>query len=338
MKIHFNNSPIRSEQGIYVEFDNYDSNIYSGGYVEIAPPFGAKAKKTLTSESVYRFSSEDKSLLSNLNNVAEDCDLESTETVYKGDFKLGSYVVNIENAGGLISSFTFLILEPKINIDYLVNVSNSTCELFDKTNYKINNVLPTTKFYDLKFTAPAVKCNETNKLGKTYTAPETWNSGSLIYINNRATKSVASTEDDRFLVTPIYDTTYYIRYESEFTYNFLADEITSTDDGRATATTKSFSEPVLIAYDTGKVTMGMPVGVQSPTQLSCDIWDRIKDIDTKYKDALCKNTILADKLRDILDRALQLYLLSTKATEIGNEDLALMYLNQMVDLTKTRIA
>ena len=145
MKIHFNNSPIRSEQGIYVEFDNYDSNIYLGGYVEIVPPFGAAAKKTLTSESVYRFSSEDKSLLSNLNNVAEDCDLEPTETVYKGDFKLGSYVVNIQNSGGLINSYTFLILEPKINIDYKVNVSNSTCELYDYTNYKINNVLPTTK-------------------------------------------------------------------------------------------------------------------------------------------------------------------------------------------------
>lgn len=338
MKIHFNNSPLRSEQGIYVEFENYDSNIYLGGHVEIAPPFGAKVTKTLTSESVYKFTSEDKSLLSNINNVQKDCDLEPTETIYKGDFKLGSYVVNIKNKEGLISSFSFLIREPSINIDYKVNISNSTCELYDKTNYKLNNVYPTTKSYSLIFTAPSVMCHETNTMGKTYIAPESWDSGSLIYINNRASKSVATSEDDRFIVTPIYDTTYYIRYESEFTYSFSASEITSTDDARATSTYKNFSEgDASVTYDTGKVTTGNTVSVQSPTVLSCDIWERIKDLDIKYKQALCKNTILADKLKNILDRALQLYALSKKATDIGNTDLALMYLNQMADITKTRL-
>ena len=335
MKITFNNSPIPSEQAITVFFEDYDSGTWSGGTVEIVPPFGEKVTKTLTSDNTYKFTREDKTLLNN-SNIPVDCDLEPTEKTYKGNFKIGKYIVNYKTANGVLSSFSFLIVEPKINIDYNVNVTNSTIELFDKTNYKLNNVYPKTISYSLKLNAPAVKCNETNKLGKTYTAPEAWNSSSLIYINNRATKSVASTEDKRYIVTPIYDTTYYIRYESEFEYSFFATNVTSTEETKATASSTSFDD-VLVDYRTGKVAMGTPVSVQNPTQLSCDIWDRIKDIDGKYKDALCKNTILADKLRDILDRSLQLYLLSTKATEIGNEDLALMYLNQMVDLTKTRI-
>ena len=175
-------------------------------------------------------------------------------------------------------------------------------------------------------------------MGRVYTAPESWNSGSLMYINNRASKAVASTEDDEFIITPIYNATYYIRYESEFAYNFTATTITSTDDSGATATTlNNLGETTNIFYETGKVAMGLPVSVTSPSEIICEIWERIKDIDIKYKQALCKNTVLADKLRDILDRALQLYILSKKATEIGNTTLALLYLDKIVDITKTRL-
>ena len=83
--------------------------------------------------------------------------------------------------------------------------------------------------------------------------------------------------------------------------------------------------------------MGLPVSIQSPSEIICEIWERIKDIDIKYKQALCKNTVLADKLRDILDRALQLHILAKKAIEIGNTTLALLYLDKIVDITKTRL-
>ena len=83
--------------------------------------------------------------------------------------------------------------------------------------------------------------------------------------------------------------------------------------------------------------MGIPVVITNPSDVACDIWERIKDIDIKYKQSLCKNTILADKLRDILDRALQLYVLAKKANEIGNAELALLYLSKIVDVTKTRL-
>ena len=337
MKITFNNSHIRSEQHITVYFDNYNSGAWSGGHVELVPPFGPKVTKTLTSSDTYRFSREDETLLDGSNKVEDDCNLEPTETIQKGDFKRGSWIVNYKDAAGSITSASFLIKEPNIDIDYNVNISNSTCELYDKTNYKMNSVMPKTKSYSLKFIAPAIECAETNTMGKTYTAPDTWNSGTLIYINNRASKSVAITEDDRFIVTPIYDTTYYIRYESEFTYNFEATPVKSEDDSRATATSSSILEPTTVIYETGKIAMGIPVPVKSPSKLSCDIWERVKDIDIKYKQALCKNTILADKLRDILDRALQLYVLSKKATDIGNDDLALLYLEKIVDVTKTRL-
>ena len=63
ISIDFNNSNIRTAQNITITFQNYVSADWSGGYVEIAPPFGSKVKKTLTSESVYVFTREDKSLL-----------------------------------------------------------------------------------------------------------------------------------------------------------------------------------------------------------------------------------------------------------------------------------
>ena len=337
MQITFNNSHIRSEQAITVQFQNYVSADWSGGHVELVPPFGAKVTKTLTSESVYRFTREDKTLLDGSNRIADDCNLEPTETIQKGDFKRGKWIVNYKDAVGTITSESFLIKEPRIDIGYDVNVLNSTCRLYDKTNYKINGGLPVTKSYSLKFTAPAVKCPDTNTMGLTYTAPESWNSGSLMYINNRASKAVASTEDDEFIITPIYNTTYYIRYESEFVYTFSATATTSTDDSGATATSSLGAEGTSIFYETGKVAMGLPVSIQSPSEIICEIWERIKDIDIKYKQALCKNTVLADKLRDILDRALQLYILSKKATEIGNTTLALLYLDKIVDITKTRL-
>ena len=337
MKITFNNSHIRSEQVITVYFENYDSETWSGGHVELAPPFGAKVTQTLTSSDTYRFTREDKTLLDGSNRVQDDCNLEPTETIQKGDFKRGKWIVNYKDASGTITSKSFLIKEPRIDIGYDVNVLNSTCRLYDKTNYKINGGLPVTKSYSLKFTAPAVKCPDTNTMGLTYTAPESWNSGSLMYINNRASKAVATTEDDKFIVTPIYNATYYIRYESEFTYTFSATPITSEDDSRATATTENNLETPSVIYETGKVAMGSPVGITSVAQTTCDVWERIKDIDIKYKQALCKNTILADKLRDILDRALQLYVLAKKANEIGNAELALLYLSKIVDVTKTRL-
>ena len=303
MKITFNNSHIRSEQVITVYFDNYDSETWSGGHVELAPPFGSKVTQTLTSSDTYRFTREDKTLLDGSNRVQDDCNLEPTETIQKGDFKRGKWVVNYKDAYGVISSASFLIKEPSINIDYDVNISNSTCELYDKTNYKMNGGMPKTKSYSLKFTAPAVECANTGTMGRVYTAPESWNSGSLMYINNRASKSVATTEDD----------------------------------SRATATTENNLETPSVIYETGKVAMGSPVGIESVAQTTCDVWERIKDIDIKYKQALCKNTILADKLRDILDRALQLYVLAKKANEIGNAELALLYLSKIVDVTKTRL-
>jgi len=337
MQITFNNSHIRSEQAITVYFKNYNSTDWSGGYVELFPPFGAKVTQTLTSSDTYKFTREDKTLLDGSNRVQDDCNLEPTETIQKGDFKRGKWVVNYKDAYGVIYSSSFLIKEPSINIDYDVNISNSTCELYDKTNYKMNGGMPTTKSYSLKFTAPAVECANTGTMGRVYTAPESWNSGSLMYINNRASKAVATTEDDKFIVTPIYNATYYIRYESEFTYTFSATPITSEDDSKATATTKSNLEIPTIIYETGKVAMGSPVAIESVEQGVCDIWERIKDIDIKYKQALCKNTILADKLRDILDRALQLYVLAKKANEIGNTELSLLYLSKIVDVTKTRL-
>ena len=337
MQITFNNSHTRSEQAITVYFEDYDSERWSGGHVELVPPFGAKVSKTLTSSNTYKFTRDNRTLLDNSKKVVDDCDLEPSETINRGDFKRGLWIVNYKDALGVIISASFLIKEPNIDIDYNVNISNSTCELYDKTNYKMNGGMPKTKSYSLKFIAPALECAETNTLGKTYTAPETWDSGSLMYINNRASKSVATTEEDRFIVTPIYNTTYYIRYESEFTYNFSATPVTSDDNSKATASSKNNIELINIVYETGKIAVGSPVTVQSPSQLSCDIWERVKDIDIKYKQALCKNTILADKLRDILDRALQLYVLSQQATDIGNTDLALLYLDKIVDVTKTRL-
>tara|TARA_R110002020_G_scaffold1420_2_gene6437 strand:- start:3816 stop:4832 length:1017 start_codon:yes stop_codon:yes gene_type:complete len=337
MKITFNNSHIRSEQAITVHFEDYDTKSWEGGHIELIPPFGAKVTKTLTSSDTYKFTREDKTLLDGSNKIAEDCNLEPTEAINRGDFKKGLWVINYKYGNGDILSFSFLIKEPNINIDYDVNISNSTCELYDTTNYKMNGGMPKTKSYSLKFTAPLIECFETDTLGKTYTAPDAWNSGTLMYINNRASKSVATTEDDRFIVTPIYDTTYYVRYESEFTYDFDATPITSEDDTRATATSKNNVDIANIKYETGKIATGYPVSVQSPSKLSCDIWERVKDIDIKYKQALCKNTILANKLKNILDRALQLYVLSQQATEIGNTDLALLYLEKIVDVTKTRL-
>ena len=139
-----------------------------------------------------------------------------------------------------------------------------------------------------------------------------------------------------FIITPIYNATYYISYESEFNYSFTATQITSEDDSNATATKKLGAEPEVF-YETGPVPTGLPINITSPAEVECDIWERIKDIDIKYKQALCKNTVLADKLRDILDRALQLYILSKKAMEIGNVTLALLYLGKIRDITKTRL-
>tara|TARA_R110000765_G_scaffold12827_5_gene39244 strand:- start:8503 stop:9531 length:1029 start_codon:yes stop_codon:yes gene_type:complete len=337
--IEFNNSNIRTAQNITVEFQGYISADWSGGYVELAPPFGAKVKKTLTSSASYKFTREDKTLLDGSDRVVDDCNLNPTEVIKRGDFKKGKWIVNYKDAYGVLSSYSFLIKEPPIHIDYKVDVFNSTCRIYDKTNYKINNTMPKTNKYSLEVTAPAVMCSDTNTMGKTYTSPETWNSGSLIYINNRASKAVATPESDEFIITPIYNATYYIRYESEFTYRFGATEVTASTDSRAVSA--SLISGLLapdISYITGPVPMGIPVVITNPSDVACDIWERIKDIDIKYKQSLCKNTILADKLRDILDRALQLYILSQQAMEIGNTALAILYLEKIIDITKTRFA
>ena len=123
-------------------------------------------------------------------------------------------------------------------------------------------------------------------------------------------------------------------------YHFPLTRVTSSDDSRATDTSSSFNTPISqneIIYETGPVVMGLPVAITSPNQVTCDVWNRIKDIDEKYKQALCKNTILADRLRDILNRALQLYVLSKKAIELGDDTLSLLYLDKIIDLTKTRL-
>ena len=339
VNLTFNNSHIRSEQTITVTFTNYVSADWSGGYVELAPPFGAKVKKTLTSNDTYIFTREDKTLLDGSNRIPDNCDLQPSETVEKGDFKLGTWIINYKDAADVLKSESFIIRQPSIDITYDVNVLNSTCRVYDKTNYRMNNVMPRTMRYSLKVTAPTVKCPDTNTMGLTYNAPESWDSGSLMYINNRASKAVATTEEDEFIITPIYNSTYYIRYESEFRYNFMATPITSTEDSRAVATTSLEADDgdTSITYDTGQIPMGLPISITSPSEVACEIWERIKDIDIKYKQALCKNTTLADKLRDILDRAMQLYILSKKATEIGNTTLALFYLDKIVDITKTRL-
>jgi hypothetical protein len=337
INITFKNNVNRSDQFISVFFDNYDKNIYQGGTIEIFPPFGNKVSKDLTEESEYKFTRDNPSLLDNSNKVVDNCDLQPSEQVKKGEFKRGKYVVNIKEGSGKTSSYCFVIQEPKINIEYDVNILNSTCEIYDKTNYKKYNTFPRTIKYDLKVTAPEVFCNENGVQGKTYTAPEHWNVSSLLYINKRAFSVNPIEEKDRFIITPLYNANYYIRLETELAYDFLLEPITSSDNSYATATTKDNSVGHKVSYETGPVAYGLPVNITSPNQVTCDVWNRIKDIDTKYKQALCKNTILADKLRDILDRALQLYMLSKKATELGDTTLSLLYLDKIVDLTKTRL-
>lgn len=342
ISLKFNNSNIRTEQNITVTFNNYVSADWSGGYVEIAPPFGAKVKQTLTSSSVYTFNRESKTLLDNSNKVPNNSDLNPTEPIKKGDFKKGLWIINYKDASGALISQSFLIREPVIKIDYKVDLVNSILRIYDNTNYKMHKSMPTTNTYSVKATAPEVLCSDTNTQGKTYSSPESWNSGSLLYINNRASKSVASTESDEFIVTPIYNATYYIRYESSFTYNFTATDIISSTDSRAVSTALqnplSFNTLTTgITYNTGPVAMGYPVEVKSPRGSVCEVWGRIKDIDIKYKQALCKNTELAGRLRKILDRALQLYSLAKMAMDIGNTTLAMFYFGQIVDITKTRL-
>lgn len=336
--VHFKNNVIRTDQFISVLFNNYDKNIYEGGTIEICPPFGSKVSKDLNEENEYKFTRDNPSLLDNSNKVVDNCDLQPSEQVKKGEFKRGKYVINITDGNGNIKSYSFLIQEPKINIDYDINILNSTCEVYDKTNYKKYNAIPRTKKYDLKVTAPEVYCHENQTQGKTYTAPEHWNASSLLYINKRAFTVNPIEEKDRFIITPLYNANYYIRLEVELAYDFLLESITSSDDSKATATTiqDNFSGNRVL-YETGPVAYGLPVGITSPNQVTCDIWSRIKDIDVKYKQALCKNTVLADRLREILDRALQLYMLSKKATELGDTTLSLLYLDKIVDLTKTRL-
>lgn len=341
INIKFNNSNIRSEQNITVTFTTYESSELSGGYVEIAPPFGAKVKKTLTSSLVYVFDRENKTLLDNSNKVLDNCDLNPTEPIVKGDFKKGLWIINYKLASGEIFSYSFLIKEPTIKIDYKIDLLSSTLRVYDNTNYKMHNSMPTTNTYSVKATVPEVFCSDTNTQGKTYLSPKSWNSGSLLYINNRASKSVPSTESDEFIISPIYNATYYIRYESSFSYSFPATPIIYSTDSRADATefpNSAFNpSSASVQYGTGPVVMGYPVAVSSPSALTCDIWERIKDIDIKYKQALCKNTELAGRLREILDRALQLYLLSRMAMDIGNTTLAMLYLDKIIDITKTRL-
>ena len=65
----------------------------------------------------------------------------------------------------------------------------------------------------------------------------------------------------------------------------------------------------------------------------CEVWECIRDINTKYTEALCVNKKLADKYKSKLERAMQLVTLAEKAIICGESTLLDTYIDEIKTVT-----
>ena len=125
------------------------------------------------------------------------------------------------------------------------------------------------------------------------------------------------------IITPIYTGT-YSSYISG-TAIWLFDETNSL-------VTESNSHDTDV-FVLSEIDGGSQLTINCLSSNICEVWECIRDINTKYTEALCVNKKLADKYKSKLERAMQLVTLAEKAIICGGSTLLDTYIDEIKTVT-----
>ena len=125
------------------------------------------------------------------------------------------------------------------------------------------------------------------------------------------------------VITPISTGTYtsYVTGTGKWTYDETTTYVTESNSHEADV--HIFSE----------IDGGNQITIDCTTTAICDVWECIRDINQKYKDASCVNTKEANKYKLKLERAMQLVTLAEQAVACGESTLMATYVDEIKTVT-----
>ena len=188
------------------------------------------------------------------------------------------------------------------NIDMSVDCFTGELSINDNTNYTIGDVLGS-------FACTACATYSNTIYSPPNVAPHT--------------NVITTVGQTGYTITPVYTGTYssYLAGVAKFTYNEATTYITESNSHDADV--HLYSE----------IDGGSQITINCSETSLCEVWECIKDINQKYKDASCVNSKEANKYKSKLERAMQLVTLAEQSAACGESTLMSTYVDEIKTVT-----
>ena len=225
----------------------------------------------------------------------------SGSVTFDSTFLSSNIIETIDGSGNAITRDSVLLS----NIDMSMDCFTSELSISDNTSYILGGITGSfacsacTVFSNTVYSPPNV-------------APQT---------NVISTPSIIGST-----ITPVYTGTYtsYVTGTGKWTWDETTTYVTESN---------SYDSDVHVYSE---IDGGNQIAVDCSTTALCDVWECIRDINQKYKDASCVNTKEADKYKSKLERAMQLATLAEQAVACGESTLMATYIDEIKTVTNCK--